>query len=320
MKEITLKAYAKVNLALKVRGRERGYHLLDMLNVSVNIFDTVTVRKRTDGKVTAGSDIYIKGNNALRVAEYIIKKYNLGGVDIYIEKGIPIGGGLGGSSADSAAVIYALGRLYDIKFAEDFIEFGSDIPFQLIGGVKIVGGRGEHIEAADECFEALSKYKFLIVKPDGNTDAGEIFRQYDNAGKGCLKGKFPSTEGWTAEPDGVVQCKLKSDKNNQTNFSSESLKEAIFTADREGICRNAQNSLYEAVCAIMPEVGEIREYLAGKAEFAVMSGSGSSIVAAFLDGNALMESAVFFKEKEYYTVITEPVPYGVTENIFSAGS
>ena len=106
-----IKAYAKVNLRLKVVGkRPNGYHDLEMINISVDLSDSLSIKKNKSG------DIIIRSNNPLlptddnnivhKVVKYIKETYQISdGFEIMIDKKIPIGAGLGGGSSDAAAMI-----------------------------------------------------------------------------------------------------------------------------------------------------------------------------------------------------------------------
>ena len=113
----TVKSYAKVNLALNVTGCAGGYHLLDSVVASVDICDTVRAKPRKDALVNVymrgmGSEgIPPEGNNAVRAAEAFVRAFGTKGADIQIDKDIPIGAGLGGSSADAAGVLNALAKV-----------------------------------------------------------------------------------------------------------------------------------------------------------------------------------------------------------------
>ena len=124
MREITEHAYAKLNLSLDVTGRrEDGYHDLVMLMQTVSLCDTLTIRFREDEKVCASSNLrFIPGderNLAVRAAlRYLEAVGEAGtGLQIDIRKEIPVGAGMAGGSADAAAVLRGLNRLYDERMS-----------------------------------------------------------------------------------------------------------------------------------------------------------------------------------------------------------
>ena len=154
------KAYAKINLYLNVTSkRPDGFHgietvmqtisLCDDLTVSLAYEDTAAVYLSVDGEDTLPN--YSK-NIAKRAAElYLLRSGKTGRVDISLTKRIPVAAGLAGGSADAAATLRAMNRLFDRHFSDSELtalaaELGSDVPFCLFGGRAVCRGRGELIE------------------------------------------------------------------------------------------------------------------------------------------------------------------------------
>ena len=149
-----LRAYAKLNLTLDITGRRAdGYHLIDSVMQSVSLYDTVTVEK-SPKIVVSSSDSSLCGENniAFSAARLFFEKTGLsGGAEIFIEKNIPYPAGLGGGSADAAAVLKGLNALYGAGLSENELRalslgIGADIPFCISGGTARVGGIGEKIK------------------------------------------------------------------------------------------------------------------------------------------------------------------------------
>ena len=116
------KAYAKINLSLNITGTENGYHMLDSVVTTIDVFDTISVRKRKDDKITltmkgVGANLLLdeRQNNAYKAAALFKQTFDTKGMDITVVKRIPLGGGLGGSSADVAGVLNALKQLFKIE-------------------------------------------------------------------------------------------------------------------------------------------------------------------------------------------------------------
>lgn len=144
---------AKINLTLDVFGGENGYHNLKSLVASVNLFDAITLYRRKDDIVTllekgVKAGCQTEDNNAVKCYRYLMKEYNLPGANIVINKKIPVGAGLGGSSADVAGVILATEKLFKIKidYKKTADLFGSDVMYMLIGGFAVISGRGNDVE------------------------------------------------------------------------------------------------------------------------------------------------------------------------------
>ena len=186
MNSVKIRAYAKVNLTLEITGREDGFHLLDSLVASVDLYDLVKAVKRKDelSSVTMrgmGSEsIPPEKNNALQAAEAFSKAFGVNGVDITVFKNIPIGAGLGGSSADIAGVLLAMQKLYGIKddrAVEALAEtLGSDVKYMLRGGYARMRGRGEKLEPIEG---VKDKLWLLLLCPACGVSAGACYRKYD---------------------------------------------------------------------------------------------------------------------------------------------
>lgn len=171
--EKVLKEYApaKINLFLDViRKREDGYHDLGTVFQTVDAGDTVTATLRMDGRISLSynkpqeypveSDLVYKAAVALKgfaidaaVGEGKDRAENLG-VDLYLEKVMPLGAGLGGGSADAAATLRVLNRLWDLNFDAADLELigaklGADVPFLVRGGTAFAEGIGERLTFID---------------------------------------------------------------------------------------------------------------------------------------------------------------------------
>ena len=183
---ITLLANAKINTFLDITGkRADGYHLLETVMQSIDLADIVTIELTHDDEITvSSSDPTIpedEGNICYKAADlYFALLGERGSTDIYIDKRIPHGAGLGGGSADAAAVLRGLNELYGKPFDEATmlrlaVKTGADVPFCMVGGTKLCRGIGE-IMTAEEPYPA--KY-FLIVKPDFEFDTKAAYADYD---------------------------------------------------------------------------------------------------------------------------------------------
>ena len=145
------KAHAKINLTLDVSAkRDDGYHDLKMIMIPIDLHDTLSFEKSKDVKLT--SNIEIKDNVILKTLHYMKQKYRVeAGALIHLTKHIPLGAGLGGGSADIAATIRGLNRLWALNLSQKELEeialnLGSDTLFCLYEKPAYVYGRGEHIE------------------------------------------------------------------------------------------------------------------------------------------------------------------------------
>lgn len=182
MKKVIKEVPAKLNLTLDVGAEKNGYHQIKSLVTSVDIFDTVTVNKRTDGKIT----LSVKGmqvpclpheNNAFKAASLFMQNFPTTGVDIVINKRIPIGGGLGGSSADIAGVLIAMKELYEteMEVCDLASKLGSDAAYMTKGGFAIMSGRGEKVAPVN----SQRKFYLLFITSDKKISAAEAYKAFD---------------------------------------------------------------------------------------------------------------------------------------------
>ena len=186
MNTVKIKSYAKINLTLEIKGIENGYHLLDSLVASIDLFDLVVLKKRKDNlsSITMhgmGSEgIPPEENIALKTAELFSETFSTPGVDVTVYKNIPIGAGLGGSSADSAGVINGMAKLYGIT-DEDALtalaeKTGSDTSYMRKGGFQRMQGRGEKLTP----LSIQEKLYFLLLCPKTSVSSKACFQTYDN--------------------------------------------------------------------------------------------------------------------------------------------
>ena len=180
-------AFAKINLTLDVLGkRPDGYHDIQSVMQTISIRDDVEVEVGTAKPWTLSCDKedvpQDSSNLAWKAAEMFCRaaKRDPEGVAIRITKRIPTQAGLGGGSADAAAVLRALNRHYDYPFsiyalAELGAEVGSDVLFCTLGGTVLCQGRGERLRKLPDLPETL----FVVCKPDFPVSTPELYRRLD---------------------------------------------------------------------------------------------------------------------------------------------
>ncbi len=164
----TVKAYAKINLFLSVLGKlPNGYHELETVMQSVSLHDIITVKKTASG-INVRFDLEnLNGgeNTVTRAAEEFFAAAEIhGGAEIYVQKKIPLASGMGGGSADAAAVINCLNELYGYPLGKDEVIktallVGADVPFCIEGSAALCGGVGEKITKINnmpKCFLVLA--------------------------------------------------------------------------------------------------------------------------------------------------------------------
>ena len=180
-------AYAKLNLTLDVLGkREDGYHDLQSVMQTISIRDDIEIDVGT-GKPwrllcsdeTLPTD---ERNLAWKAADVFCRSMNRNpdGLEIRIVKRIPSGAGMGGGSADAAAVLRALNRHYGeplsvLALAELGAQVGSDVPFCVLGGTAMVEGRGERLRKLPDMPDCI----FVVCKPDFSVSTPELYEKID---------------------------------------------------------------------------------------------------------------------------------------------
>lgn len=212
MMELILRAPAKVNLSLRIVGLQAdGYHELDMLMAPTDLCDTVKIRIMEHGSADIHvicSDKRMQGSNNIAykavtaILQYAGKSINGTDININIEKSIPVGAGLGGGSADAAAVIVGLNKLLDLKLSKSqLIEvghgIGSDVPFciEAVLNENKESSCDSNSFAADKGFAArvcgtgekiygisIKKFKALFVNPGFEVNTGNVYKKYDELG------------------------------------------------------------------------------------------------------------------------------------------
>lgn len=182
---ITLPAPAKLNLFLHITGRrEDGYHLLQTVFQLLDYGDQIKLELRQDDEINrlnglkdipASSDLCIKA--AILLKDYIKKEYskNVSGVDISIEKVLPVGGGIGGGSSDAATVLHGLNELWQSNLTLDELatiglQLGADVPVFVRGLSAWAEGIGEQLEPIN-----LKEKWFLVIHPGVSVSTAQIF-------------------------------------------------------------------------------------------------------------------------------------------------
>jgi len=180
---LKIKAMAKINLALDVvRKREDGYHDIKTIMQAITLHDLITLKPIDENIIRICTDnprIPTDEKNLCYKAAKLLKdqfKIN-SGVEILIEKRIPIEAGLGGGSSDAAATLWGLTRLWNINLPFNRVlllgqQIGSDVPFLLTGGTVYATGRGEILSR----LSPLKGVYFVIVKPDISVSTKEVYQ------------------------------------------------------------------------------------------------------------------------------------------------
>ncbi len=180
-------AYAKINLTLDVLGRrEDGYHDLKSVMQTISIRDDIELEVGTGKPWSLTCDKEGIPQDETNLAWKAAKLYceitgkDPQGLSIRITKRIPVEAGMGGGSADAAAVLRALNRHFDYPLslyalAELGAQVGSDVPFCVVGGTCLVEGRGERLRKLPDLPETL----FVVCKPDFSVSTPVLYKKLD---------------------------------------------------------------------------------------------------------------------------------------------
>ena len=279
MNEIVVKSPAKINIGLNIiNKREDGFHNLETIFYPINLFDEIRFTKSDKFSFNSNDDNLNKEktNLIIKAKESLENYFNIQlPVNIFLEKHIPIGAGLGGGSSNAASTISALIKLFDLdidsvtigRFA---LNLGSDVPFFINPVSSFAESRGEVLSSIKL---KLDKY-LLIVNPGIHIATKWAF--------GLMK---------PAQP-----------KNSLKTFIGKS------EISIDEVMRFASNDFEKIVFEHFPEIKEIKEkMLYFGANYSMMTGTGSTVWAMFDDEETAFQTELFFKCKNYFTFIQEPI-------------
>lgn len=252
--KIKAKAFAKLNLCLGVTGKQNnGYHTIESVMQSVSLYDTVviniidkqTIKVSTNDEVLNGEE-----NIAYKAAELYFEQAKISnGVEIFIEKRIPKAAGLGGGSADAAAVLLLLNKIYN-KFefnelSEIALKLGADVPFCLMGGTAFVEGIGEKIKKIKD----VPPCAIVLIKDFKKASTKQMYEQIDNIGFS---------------------------ESNSSKFVLSAIKEN----NLEILCDNFYNDFYKVIKNEKTEE-MLKVFKSYKAKGVGLSGAGPTLFAVF---------------------------------------
>jgi 4-diphosphocytidyl-2-C-methyl-D-erythritol kinase len=277
-----LKAYAKINLVLDVLGkRPDGYHEISSVMQSVTLADLVTVSHKKEGisvccdhpGVPSGPD-----NLAYRAARLLLEEAGIDrGVQILLQKSIPVAAGLAGGSANAAAVLLGINYLFNMGFTPAQLmvygaRLGADVPFCLLGGTAWARGIGDQLTL----LPSPPAFWLVLVKPPFGVATAQVYQWYDAAES-------------LAGPD--VPRALAS----------------LAAGDRDGLIEAMGNALEPVTSARYPEVRQIIEELNDLGSLrAVMCGSGPTVFGVARDEHHARSMALRLSRRyqETYVVRT----------------
>lgn len=277
-----IKAYAKVNLALKViNKREDGYHNLSTIMDLISIYDVIYIKKSNDIKFRCSNkDLENDDNLIIKLINILKNEYPVCeqlGACIYLKKNIPLGAGLGGGSSDAAATLLALNKLWKLnlsfeELASIALKLGSDVPFFLLRSLGILSGIGEDIKP----IKTNTKLYYLLVFPGYSSYTKDVYQNNEIVGNDLTK----------------VLDMIKAFNNNDTKL----------------VIDNLFNDLTDAAIKINKDKPFIKDIIDDLNNYiidnkitakAIMSGSGSTVFAACADKASLAKIYKYAISREY---------------------
>jgi 4-diphosphocytidyl-2-C-methyl-D-erythritol kinase len=278
MDGLKIKAYAKINLILDVlKKRPDGYHEVAMIMQAISLHDLITIKPGVGITITTNDPLVPQDqrNLAYKAAELIIKRYpQITGIEIIIEKNIPMAAGLAGGSADAAAVILGMNKFFKLNMNKEELHeiganIGSDVPFCISGITALAKGRGEVIEEVPLC----PKLWVVLVNPPFGVKTAQVYKNL-NLSEVVL---HPDLDKYIAAL-----------KNKNISY----------------LLNNVQNVLEYSTLRLYPQVREIKELLTSQgAVNSLMSGSGPTVFSLFTSQSEAQAFANKLKEEIDHRVI-----------------
>ncbi|MDU6482309.1 MAG: 4-(cytidine 5'-diphospho)-2-C-methyl-D-erythritol kinase [Paeniclostridium sordellii] len=259
MNSIGLKSRAKINLSIDVLGkRQDGYHIVEMIMQTIDLYDNLKITQIEEDSIKIKSnsqDIPLNQDNIVYKAANILKeKFNIKkGIEISIQKNIPVAAGMAGGSSNAAAVLVGLNRIWDLglnqlELKDIALQLGADVPFCITGGSALAQGIGEELTDIKGLNENIH---ILICKPNIFVSTKEVYQSLD-------------------------MNEIKKRPDNQK------LIDALQVNDVKYLSENMVNVLEEVTSSKYNEINQIeRIIMDNKALGSMMSGSGPTVFGLF---------------------------------------
>lgn len=288
-------ANAKINLSIDVLGikPENGYHLVEMIMQQIPLYDRIFFFLGRNADIlpnTTPIDEQIslacnarrlplnEKNLVYKAAQLMTERYGINDkMSIYIEKHIPSGGGLGGGSADGAAVLRGLNSLYTLGATMDELEeiakgLGSDVPFMIRGGAALAQGTGTDLSK----LRPMKKGWLLLVNPNIFLSTEKVYKALD-------------------------ETEIPADAHPDTKL----LINALETQDLHLFAANMKNVLELAAFQLCPQIGALKESILEQGAIgAMMSGSGATVFGIFEEEAAAKKAMDFYREQRMFSTVT----------------
>lgn len=279
-----VKAFAKINLCLDVlRRKEDGYHEVEMVMTNVDIADVLEIKKLEEKKILLKSDnkdLAMDETNLIYKAIVLLQK-EAGkdfGIELSLEKNIPMEAGMAGGSADAAATLKAVNELFKLNISKDRLmelgaSLGADIPFCIMGGTALANGIGEKLKS----LKPLPKMKILIAKPNTGLSTKKVYETLDI--ENLNKSGFRHRE--VKEMVSVIE----SDKDEKTKIKE--------------IADSLNNILELPSIKLLPFIEDIKKTMMdNNCLGCLMSGSGTAVFGIFDNDEDMLRTKKILKEDD----------------------
>ena len=289
LKSLKVIANAKINLYLDVVGkRQDGYHNLETIFHSIGLNDELIINKRAKNGISVHcthpdvpTDIQ---NLAYLAAQSLYDKVGgFGGIDIHINKRIPVAAGLAGGSANAAATLIGVNKLFDLGLSDKVLrqiggQLGADVPFCLHGGAAF----GTRIGDLLDPLPPLTDISVVLINPGLQITTKSVFDK--------------------------LHIPLTRSENN-----SIIVKSYFVTGDLMGIAVNLYNLLEIPVFSLYPELSDLKNEVSKQEGClgVLMSGSGATLFALMEDKSAAQQCKTYFKNRVKYCSTTQTSSVGV---------
>lgn len=273
MDKMELKALGKINLGLDVLGkRPDGYHDVRMVMQTIYLYDQITITKRKEPGIGLSTNLFYlpvnENNLAYRAAKLLMDEFEIrSGVDIFLEKHIPVAAGMAGGSSNAAAVLYGINRMFDLGLSMEElmkrgVSLGADVPYCIMRGTVLAEGIGEILTP----LPPMPRCQIVVAKPPVSVSTKMVYEKIDSR----RIVEHPDI-------DGII----------------EGLKEGDVTK----IASRMGNVLEQVTVEEYPVVDKIKKLMnEGGAKGAMMSGSGPTVFGIFTEKSLAKKAALKIRE------------------------
>lgn len=273
MDKMELKALGKINLGLDVLGkRPDGYHDVRMVMQTIYLYDQITITKRKESGIGLSTNLFYlpvnENNLAYRAAKLLMDEFEIrSGVDIFLEKHIPVAAGMAGGSSNAAAVLYGINRMFDLGLSMEElmkrgVSLGADVPYCIMRGTVLAEGIGEILTP----LPPMPRCQIVVAKPPVSVSTKMVYEKIDS-------------HRIVEHPDidGII----------------EGLKEGDVTK----IASRMGNVLEQVTVEEYPVIDKIKKLMnEGGAKGAMMSGSGPTVFGIFTEKSLAKKAALKIRE------------------------